>query len=317
MTLRIENTTAADVNHAISTERHRLGSTATGMVLTLVIIASEQSQSEATRAAAYSAGQHPCRILVVIPRPGRGKPRLDAEVNVGDINGPGEIVKLRLHGALANQQASVVLPLLLPDTPVVAWWPGEAPAVPSQDDVGKLAQRRITDAAAQKRPLTALAQRIGSYEPGDTDLAWTRVTPWRSMLATALDLPFDPIVSAEVSAQKNNPSAPLLAAWLRARLGVPVTMKSTRGPGITGITVATKGGNITLTRPDGHTAQLKGPETPPRQIPLHRRELRDNITEELRLLDADEIYEQALNHLDSPGSVSKSKSPLRRKKAKS
>ncbi len=45
MTLRIENTTAADVNHAISTERHRLGSTATGMVLTLVIIASEQSQS--------------------------------------------------------------------------------------------------------------------------------------------------------------------------------------------------------------------------------------------------------------------------------
>ncbi len=35
--------------------------------------------------------------------------------------------------------AGMVMPLLLPDAPVVAWWPGDAPAVPSEDPVGKLA----------------------------------------------------------------------------------------------------------------------------------------------------------------------------------
>ena len=42
---------------------------------------------------------------------------------------------------------SVVLPLLLPDSPVVVWWPTEAPADPAEDPLGKLAQRRITDSA--------------------------------------------------------------------------------------------------------------------------------------------------------------------------
>ncbi len=325
MTLRITNTTSGEVDHAIRTQRHRVGATATGMVLTLVIIADERNQLEATRAAAYSAGQHPCRILVVIALPGQGEPRLDAEITVGDRDGPGETIKLRLHGPLAHHQASVVLPLLLPDTPVVAWWPANPPDIVADDQLGKLAQRRITDAAAAKAPLDALTARAASYRAGDTDLAWTRLTPWRSMLATALDLPFDPIESAQVSAPKGNPSGPLLAAWLRGRLHVPITLRNSRGPGITGITLVTTGGDIWLTRPDGHTAQLRRPGTPARQIPLPRRDLRDLVTEELRLLDADEIYEQALRHLDSPGlvrleqepSAKKKKPPVQRKKAAS
>ena len=110
MSLLLEGTTASAVNSAISAERHRLGATSTGMALTFVIITDELHQSEATRAATFAANQHPCRIVVVIPRPGRGKPQLDAEVWVGDREGPGETVKLRLKGPLAKQQASVVLP---------------------------------------------------------------------------------------------------------------------------------------------------------------------------------------------------------------
>jgi len=33
------------------------------------------------------------------------------------------VVALHLHGELADHASSVVLPFLLPDTPVVAWWP--------------------------------------------------------------------------------------------------------------------------------------------------------------------------------------------------
>ncbi len=298
MTLQLEDTTAGEVNRAISAERNRLGGSASGMVLTLVIVTDEHNQSEASRAATFSANQHPCRILVVIPRPGGRKHHLDAEIIVGEREGPGELVKLRLKGPLANQPQSVVLPLLLPDTPVVAWWPGTSPAIPADDPVGQLAQRRITDATASRRPMAELATRIDSYREGDTDLAWTRTTPWRSMLATALDEPFDPIRFARVGAQKGNPSGPLLAAWLRARLKVPVTLVNTRGPGITEVQLTTKTGEIGISRPDGHLASLSRPNLPERRISLPRRELRDLVSEELRRLDADEIYAQALESLD-------------------
>lgn len=316
MSMLLENTTAGAVSTAISAERHRLGATATGMVLTFVIVTDELHQSEATRAATFAANQHPCRIIVVIPRPSRGKPQLDAELWVGDRDGPGETVKLRLKGPLAHHEASVVLPLLLPDTPVVAWWPGPAPEVPEEDPVGQLADRRITDAAFAGRPLVALEQRVKGYRPGDTDLAWTRTTPWRSMLATALDEPYDPIVRGSVSAERNNTSAPLLAGWLQWKLGVPITLKHSRGPGITSVVLQTKTGKIELNRPDGRMGVLHRTDGIERKLPLPRRELRDLVTEELRRLDADEIYAGALTtYAKGLGEARKKAIPAARKDA--
>ncbi len=297
MSMLLEGTNAAAVSSAISAERHRLGATSTGMVLTFVIVTDELSQSEATRAATFAANQHPCRIIVVIPRPGRGKPQLDAEVWVGDREGPGETVKLRLKGALAWQQASVVLPLLLPDTPVVVWWPAAAPELPADDAVGRMANRRITDAAAARQPITELGKRAATYHPGDTDLAWTRTTPWRSVLATALDEPHQQITGVTVSGERNNPSTPLLAAWLQARLKVPAVVMNTRGPGITSVVLKTKDGDIGLTRPDALMAELTRTHGISRKTPLPRRELRDLVSEELLRLDADEIYAEALAEL--------------------
>lgn len=311
MSMLLENTTAADVENAIREERHRLGATATGMVLTFIIVSDELSQSEATRAATYSANQHPCRIIVVIPRPGRGKPQLDAELWVGDREGPGETVKLRLKGPLAKHQASVVLPLLLPDTPVVIWWPSNAPLVPAEDPVGILANRRITDAANAGRTANALRERASSYSPGDTDLAWTRTTGWRSMLATALDEPFDKIESAVVYAERNNASAQLMAGWLESKLRVPITLKTSRGPGITGVTLKTRSGDIDFQRPDGRLATISRATGLSRKVPLPRRELRDLISEELQRLDADEIYQEALEAF----AKSKTPAPPPRKKA--
>src|SRR6185436_14855664 len=121
---------------------------------------------------------------------------------------------------------SVALPLLLPDAPVVAWWPGAAPDVPASSPLGRLAQRRVTDAASSSAPVEALRTRLTCLAPGDTDLAWTRLTPWRTLLAAALDEPYDPVVSVRVAAARNNPSAVLLAAWLRSGLGVEAEVKA-------------------------------------------------------------------------------------------
>ncbi|HET7902629.1 MAG TPA: glucose-6-phosphate dehydrogenase assembly protein OpcA [Candidatus Nanopelagicales bacterium] len=297
MSVRLDDTTAAAVSNAISAERFRQGSSAVGRVLTLVIVADEATQADAMRAAAEAGREHPSRILVAIPRPGRGPARLDAEVSVGGTDGLGEVVELRLRGPLAHHVASVVLPLLVPDAPVVVWWPGAAPEVPSDDPVGRLGQRRITDSAESGRPMKALEANRRGYRAGDTDLAWTRITPWRALIASSLDQPFGAVTGAAVSAQRSSPSALLLAAWLQRNLGVPVLLHTSRGPGITGVTLTTETGDITISRPDGRIARMTRPGFPPREAALHRRTTDGIIAEELRRLDPDEIYGETLEEL--------------------
>lgn len=294
MSVRLDDTTAGEISSAINRERFRQGSSAVGRVLTLVIVTDEENQADALVAAAEAAREHPCRILTAIPRPGRMEPSLDAVITVGGLEGLGELVELRLRGHLSQHIASVVLPLLVPDSPVVVWWPGKAPAVPAEDPVGRLAQRRITDAAAVARPLKALEERRTSYHEGDTDLAWTRITPWRALIAASLDQPHDPITGITVEAERNNPSATLLAAWMHQRLDVPVRLKASRGPGITLVAVHTTHGDITISRPGGGVAHLTRPGFPDREATLPRRPTEGLIAEELRRLDPDEVYGETL-----------------------
>ena len=141
------------------------------MVLTLVIVTDEENAYDALKAASDASREHPSRIIVVIKRVSRSPrarrdARLDAEVRVGSDAGTGETVVLRLHGELANHAQSVVLPLLLPDAPVVVWWPEDAPADPAKDPLGALAQRRITDTYSAEHPLDELSVRAATYRPG-------------------------------------------------------------------------------------------------------------------------------------------------------
>ena len=125
-------------------------------MLTLVIVADEQDAEEAIEAANDASREHPCRIIAVVIGNKRGQSRIDAQIRVGGDAGASEVVVLRLYGALADHGRSVVIPLLLPDSPVVAWWPSDAPAHLAQDPIGSMAQRRITDAAEAKNPRAAL-----------------------------------------------------------------------------------------------------------------------------------------------------------------
>src|SRR5690606_19758048 len=113
----------------------------------------------------------------------------------------------------------LVMGLLLPDAPVVAWWPAAAPAVVSTDPIGRIAQRRITDSAAQPDPGAFLENLADSYAPGDTDFAWTRLTLWRAQLAAVLDQPpYESVTAVHVHGSADSPSTLLLAAWLQQAL---------------------------------------------------------------------------------------------------
>ncbi|MFD0264787.1 glucose-6-phosphate dehydrogenase assembly protein OpcA [Kitasatospora indigofera] len=295
MKIDLTDTTSSKINAALMDARRAGGAGAAGMVLTLVIVTDEGSAYDALKAANDASREHPSRTLAVIKRAGRSpraraETRLDAEILVGSDAGSGETVVLRMHGELAAHAQSVVLPLLLPDAPVVVWWPENSPAHPAQDPLGSIAQRRITDAVTAESPVGQLAQRAQSYTPGDTDLAWTRITGWRSMLAAALDQRPAKVTAAVVEGESYNPSVELLGLWLTTRLHVPVERVVTGGPGITSVTLRTKDGDITLDRPDGLMGTLSMPGAPDRQVALKRRETSELIAEELRRLDPDDIY---------------------------
>jgi glucose-6-phosphate dehydrogenase assembly protein OpcA len=265
------------------------------MVLTLIIVTDEAGQYDALRAANQAAREHPCRVLAVITRRPQAESKLDAEIRVGEA-GPGEIILLRMYGPVGQHADSVVAPLLVPDTPVVTWWPGTAPVDPADHPLGALAQRRVTDAAACDAPKRTLGALAAAYHPGDTDLSWTRATAWRSLLAATLDQPYPPIAVGMVAAEPDNPSAELIAAWLSVKLGIPVRRDISGGPGITEVRFGTADGDIALSRPDGRTATLSRPGQPDRRAALHRRETADLLAEELRRLDPDEVYAESVLH---------------------
>ena len=297
MIVDLPDTTTNDVSKKLLALREEAGVVTMGRVLTLVIAPkSEAILEQSIEAANYASREHPCRVIVVSPSGRRtNKPRLDAEIRVGTDAGGGEVVVARLSGPLAEHADSVATPFLLPDTPIVTWWPDVAPDVPAQDPLGKLAVRRITDATNSKDPLAAIRSRLAGYSPGDTDLSWSRITYWRALLAAAIDLtPHEPIKSAVVSGLKSEPALDILAGWLASRIKGPVTRKA----GKLEVQLVRSSETITLTRPQGGvTAKLLRTDRPAARIPLARRETSDCLAEDLRRLDADEVYHDALRGL--------------------
>ena len=296
MIIDLPSTTAHKIAKRMVDLRESHGAIALGRVLTLVLVVDEDTAEPAIESANHASHEHPCRILVVAQETARGVARLDAQIRVGGDAGASEVIVLRTFGELIRHPESVVLPLLLPDAPVVAWWPGSAPKVPADDPVGRLASRRITDAATAKRPGPALDARAQSYQPGDTDLAWSRVTGWRALLAAALDQPpFERVMAARVTGASDSPSADLLAAWLALMLRVPVTRTKASGvDGVVNVRLDRRSGPLELDRPGDDNATLSVPGRHERRVALPKRLDRDCLAEELRRLDPDDVYHAVL-----------------------
>lgn len=298
MIVELPDTSTNDINKRLDELREKTGAVTLGRVLTLVIAPDSEAMLEESIDAANAAShEHPSRVIVVMTGDAEApEARLDAQLRGGGDSGAGEVVVLRLSGPLAGHSSSVVVPFLLPDIPVVAWWPDVAPAVPAQDPLGQLAVRRITDATNGADPLACIKSRLPGYTPGDTDLAWSRITYWRALLTSAIDLPpHEPITSALVSGLKTEPALDVLAGWLASRIDGPVR----RTVGELKVELVHKSETVTLSRPqDGLTATLSRTAKPDALVPLHRRETPECLAEDLRRLDPDAIYFSALEGID-------------------
>ena len=297
MIVDLPNTTVSKVSKSLVQIREQGGAVALGRVLTLIISTDFKGIETAIQAANDASREHPCRILVLADDKGASKKsaRLDAQIRVGGDAGASEVIVLRAHGEAASDPQGLVTGLLLPDAPVVAWWPNEAPDKAATSPIGQIATRRITDAASQKDPHSYLVHLAKSYTPGDSDFAWTRLTLWRAQLAAILDQPpYDAITAIEVTGAVDSPSTDLLAAWLELQLNVKVSLiRTSRGKvvsGIRGVKLVRKSGDIEIVRNVPDVATLIQPTQPTREISLPRRGLRDCLSEDMRRLDPDDLF---------------------------
>jgi glucose-6-phosphate dehydrogenase assembly protein OpcA len=299
MIVDLPDTTVSKISKSLVQIREQGGAVALGRVLTLVIQTDEKHAETAIEAANAASKEHPSRIIVLIDHVSGSKPKLDAEIRVGGDAGASEVIILRPVAEAASYPQSLVTGLLLPDAPVVAWWPNTAPEKVSESPIGKIATRRITDALSQSDPKAFLLHLSKTYAAGDSDFAWTRLTLWRAQFAALLDQPpYDDITSVEVIGDLKNPSTLLLAAWFRQQLDCPVKMEHrAETVGVKAVYLVRLNradSSIEILRDQTNIAVLSQTNQPPKELSLPVRSLRDCLAEDLRRLDSDLAFEKVI-----------------------
>jgi glucose-6-phosphate dehydrogenase assembly protein OpcA len=197
---------------------------------------------------------------------------------------------------------------------VVTWWHAAPPERLATDPLAVIADRRITDSSISEDPVEALVTRAKDYAPGDTDLAWTRTTTWRSTLTMTLDSVAgrrgEPVRvrGGRVEGARGNATAELLAGWLSSRCGTSFDVaKAERSPGPSGVDAVVlqldENEEIRVQGDRRGGATISQPFRPDTTVALPDRPLGDLLGEELRRLDPDEPYQEALEAATGVGGL--------------
>ena len=308
MIITMRNTETREISAKIDELHEERGEAALGRVLTLLVSTNEASLEHDLEVANNASREHPCRVIAIAPssRNTADEERdgtthvtfLDGEIRFGSDAGAGEIIVLRPRGGLVHHPDTLVIPLLVPDAPVVAWWPNEAPANPSEDLLGVMAHNRITDAINSSNPIRTMNDLRRNRSSKNVDLSWTRLTVWRAMLASMLDQPPHlPVSGVRLAGPKDYLPLNLLAAWLRLRLDAPVTIEDNPDANaLTGVYLTRDDGVLSLERPSGDdgVCVISVPGQSPQAVSAPARTLEECLSEELGRLYPDDIYTEVI-----------------------
>ena len=140
---------------------------------------------------------HPMRVVTVLAEPDAAssiEADLDLHCSIAD---GGQVCAERVHlvvgGEPAYHLASVITPLLVPDTPVYLWLVGAPPVRQALgSDAVAICERLLLDSGAYddaRSTITLLAGELdGNAETLDVaDLAWERIRDWRALLASCFE----------------------------------------------------------------------------------------------------------------------------------
>src|SRR3954462_3504290 len=183
-------------------------------VLNLIIITGGGRAAEhATETVARLTARHPNRAFVISTAPNARVDALDAWVQThcqmpspGRPQVCGEQISIEARGAGVERVPGTLLPLLVPDVPVMLWWPrGEPVGDPRFLKFADIVDRVIVDSATFAAPEAGLARMAALLHPDErredhdgapsgtraaiSDLSWSRLTPWRELTAQFFDAP--------------------------------------------------------------------------------------------------------------------------------
>ena len=297
MIVEMRNTSTAKIARKIQELRDTGGVVALGRVLSLLVETDTRNLEEAIKTANAASRLHPSRIIV-LAKDVSSVANLDAEIRVGGDAGASEVIVLRASGETLSSIESLVSGLLLPDAPIVAWWPTDCADNPSATELGRIAGRRITNSAFQPDSVAFLRRLAKNYRTGDGDMAWTRLTLWRSQLAALLEQHLERRVTAVTVYGSNlSPSTHLLRSWLKLKLEVKVKIEEriadAEVSGVGGVEVHFEDGDLRIIR-QGQIAVIDQPRLPVTSVLLPPRSDLDCLIEDLRFLGEDTEYATVL-----------------------
>lgn len=219
----------SDVVNALSDLKDRSvgpGSSARTAVMTLVGVAhTDEDARRASEALRVLAGHHPSRILLIRPEPdlvaSLGATATLYGLDTEHHRTTFEEVVLEVGGQAANHLDSLVEAFTLSDLPVAVWYVNSIPL--ASDPLLSVATAILVDSRdapdpGQLRSLLQLARRRTLV-----DLSWSRLTPWRELLAGLFEPPtsrrwLESLESVEI-AGKIGPRR-LLGGWITAQTGL-------------------------------------------------------------------------------------------------
>jgi len=184
---------------------------------------------------------HPCRAIVVSPALPESQEEIHTEVSASCLTSHAgnryigrELVSLAAKPGAHARLASIIRALVLPDLPVFLWWRDTRSLGGALfGQLSELAERIIVDSAgledldADWPAVQALVQHPGNAV---SDLAWSRLTAWRQLIAQLFDgqarasyLRQLRRIVVEFGGESGSAKVPadalLLAAWLARQLG--------------------------------------------------------------------------------------------------
>jgi glucose-6-phosphate dehydrogenase assembly protein OpcA len=200
--------------------------------MTLVVVAEAQEDTaEVGETLALLMREHPSRAVVVRVRDDEA-PELESRVFAQCWMPFGqrrqiccEQIEISTSNSSLVDVPAVVLPLVVADLPVVLWFrPLRLLGSPALKGLEQIATKTVIDSAAFPDPKAAL-QRLAHASTSGTrlgDLAWTRLTRWRELIAQIFENPayFSHLPSFTQVTISHPPGTPpvgarYMAAWLR------------------------------------------------------------------------------------------------------
>jgi len=240
---------------------------------------------------AETARRDPCRAIVIETDESRAEPRawvsaLCHRVGRGLPQVCSEQIILSGPSAGAHVVFGSVAGLLVADVPTFVWWRARLPESDAErdrfDHIVRLADRFLFDSArCAGEQLDGIAAFVAARRVRSVgDVNWARLMSWRSHVARLFDPPTVRELLAKTESaclfhQTPQPDAAsrLMAGWLRSRLGRPrIEFRQGDAPSLE----LRAGGQVFIT---------------PCPVLLSESEA---LSEELRVLGRDEVFEQAL-----------------------